>query len=134
MTGSLAIAAPPLLAVLLLLWSLDRQAGRSGTVLLLSLLWGGLVATSLVLLVNATWLEQPGWYPYVVTPLVEELAKAALFAVLVPLLLVPGVSAGLAYGLLGQRCHRDLGVIEPLEIVVLGIGKDLESPITEASL
>lgn len=99
MTGSLAIAAPPLLVVLVLLWSLDRQAGRSGTVLLLSLLWGGLVATSLVLAVNATWLEQPGWYPYVVTPVVEELAKAALFAVLVALRLVPGVPAGLAYGL-----------------------------------
>lgn len=99
MTTSLVIAAPPLLALLLLLWSFDRHAGRSGTLLVLAVLWGGLIATSLVTLTNAVWLEQPGWYPYVVTPVVEELAKASLFALLIPLLLVPSVPAGLAYGL-----------------------------------
>lgn len=99
LTTSLVIAAPPLLALLFLLWAFDRHAGRSGTLLVLAVLWGGLVATSLVTLTNVVWLEQPGWYPYVVTPVVEELAKASLFALLIPLLLVPSVPAGLAYGL-----------------------------------
>jgi len=96
---SLAIAAPPLLALLLLLWSLDRTGGRSGWVLLLSVIWGGLGATGLVTLVSATWLEQPAWYPYLVTPVVEETAKALLFVVLVALRRVPGTPVGLIYGL-----------------------------------
>lgn len=99
MTGFLALAAPPLLALMVILWSFDRQVGRSGAFLLLAVLWGGGVATSLVTAVGAVWLEQPVWYPYIVAPVVEELAKALLFAVVVPTRLVRGVSSGLTYGL-----------------------------------
>ena len=96
---SLAIAAPPLLALLLLLWSLDRTGGRSGWALLLAVIWGGLGATGLVTLVSVAWLEQPSWYPYVVSPIVEELAKAMLLVVLVAFGRIPGTPVGLIYGL-----------------------------------
>ncbi len=99
MTGSLAIAAPPLLVLLVLLWTFDRQAGRSGLILVASVFWGGLVATSLVTTVGALWLEQPLWYPYVAAPIAEELAKGLLFVVLLCSRLLPGIPAGLAYGL-----------------------------------
>lgn len=99
MGASFAIAAPPLLTLLLLLWWLDRAGGRSGWLLLLCMTWGGLGATGLVMLASAAWLEQPAWYPYVVSPLLEEVAKALIFVLLIALGLVPSVPAGLAYGL-----------------------------------
>lgn len=96
---SLAIAAPPLLALILLLWTLERAGGRSGWRLFLSMMWGGFGATSLAILVSATWLEQPAWYPYLVTPVVEEVAKALILVILTALGLIAGSPVGLAYGL-----------------------------------
>ena len=99
MGASLVIAAPPLIVLLLVLWWLDRAGGRSGWLVLLSVAWGGLGATGLVMLTAAIWLEQPSWYPVLVSPVAEELSKALIFVALVWFGLVPSVPAGLACGL-----------------------------------